>query len=184
MLDRLMSAGTHSHLLLAGESSMVGRLKASLPAHLRQKLVDTIYTQTTDQPDDVIKATLSSFVDFRQQYSHSRVAILQRAASTDGLGVLGTHASLQCLQHARADTLVLAEEYDPGVAWQCRDCGDIQIGQETAQACPECSGTQFRGLTIKEEMARLAEASSCGVTVVPNNGFLIAGGGVGCLTRY
>jgi hypothetical protein len=33
-------------------------------------------------------------------------------------------------------------------------------------------------------MVRMAEGSSCGVMVVEGSEFLIAGGGVGCLTRY
>ncbi len=183
-LDNLMGAGGHSHLMLAGEPSMVERLKASLPSHLRQKLVHTVHAQANDHPGDVVNATLSSFVEFRQRNSHTYVAMLQQAISTNGLGILGTDATLQCLRYARADVLLLAEEYDPGPAWKCQDCEDIQIGQEPAQACPECSGTQFRGLAIKEEMVRLAEGSSCGVAVVRNNEFLMAGGGVGCLTRY
>ncbi|MCH8217879.1 MAG: hypothetical protein IH892_14055 [Planctomycetes bacterium] len=183
-LDRLMSAGGHNHLLLAGEPSMVEGLKSSLPSHLRQKLVDTVYAGAGDHPGDVVGATLSSFVEYRAQCSLTSVAMLRRAVYTSGLGILGTHASLECLRHARADVLVLAEEYDPGTGWQCRECGDTQIGRDAAQACPKCSGTQFRVLAIKEEMVRLAEGSSCDVVVVPTSEFLISGGGVGCLTRY
>jgi hypothetical protein len=64
--------------------------------------------------------------------------MLQRAVFNNELGIMGTHSSLECLRNARADVLVLAEEYDPGAAWQCKECGNIQIGREAAQACPEC----------------------------------------------
>jgi peptide subunit release factor 1 (eRF1) len=183
-LDGLMSAGAHSHLMLAGEPSMVERLKTGLPPHLIQKLVDTVYAQADDRLGDIVNATLSSFVEFRQQQSRTCAAMLQQAVYTNGLGILGTDAGLQCLRHARADVLILAEEYDPGPAWQCRDCQDIQIDRDAAQACPECSSSRFRSIDVKEEMIRLAEGSSCKVTVIRNNAFLIAGGGVGCLTRY
>ena len=183
-LDGLMATGAHGHLILAGEPSMVERLKTGLPSHLRQKLVDTVYTQTDDHPSDIVSATLSSFVEFRQQQSRTFVAMLQRAVYTNGLGILGTDVSLQCLRYARADVLVLADEYDPGPAWQCRECGAIQIGRDAAQACLECSSSQFRSVDIKEEMIRLAGGASCDVKVVPNSEFLMSGGGVGCLTRY
>jgi peptide subunit release factor 1 (eRF1) len=184
MLDGLMSGGGHSHLLLAGEPSMVEPLKAALPPHLHQKLVDTVFAQTDDRPSDVVNATLSSFVDYKAQCFRTTETMLKRAIYTSGLGMMGTHASLECLQHGRADTLVLDEEYDPGAAWQCRECGNIQIGREAAQVCPECSSTRFRDFAIKEEMVRLAERSSCEVVVIPNSEFLTSGGGVGCLTRY
>jgi hypothetical protein len=183
-LNRLMSVGGHNHLLLAGEPSMVERLKASLPSHLRQKLIDTVYAKSANNPGDVVSATLFAFVEYRAQCSRTSAEMLQRAVFNNELGIMGTHSSLECLRNARADVLVLAEEYDPGAAWQCKECGNIQIGREAAQACPECSGTQFRDLTVKEEMVRLAEGSSCDVVIVPNSEFLIAGGGVGCLTRY
>ena len=183
-LDELMGTGAHNHLILSGEPAMVTRLKARLPSHLRQKLVDTVPGQTTDRLSDIVDATLSSFVEYQQQHSHTYVAILQQAVYTNGLGILGTNASLKCLRHARADMLVMAEEYDPGPAWQCRECRDTQIGRDSPQACPECSIKQFRNFSVKEEMIRLAEGSSCDVMVVQGSDFLIAGGGVGCLTRY
>ena len=183
-LDGLMGTGAHSHLMLAGEPPMVERLKAGLPSHLRQKLVDTVHAKAADNLADIVTATLSSFVDYQQQHSHTCVAMLQQAVYTNGLGILGTDASLECLRYARADMLILAEEYDPGPAWQCRECGDAQIGRDSPQACPECSSTKFRRFFVKEEMVRMAEGSSCGVKVVKGSDFLIAGGGVGCLTRY
>jgi rubrerythrin len=183
-LDGLMGAGSHSHLILAGEPSMVERLKAGLPSHLRQKLVDTVHAKTADNLADIVTATLSSFVDYQQQHSHTCVAMLQQAVYANGLGILGTDASLQCLRYARADMLILAETYDPGPAWQCLECGEAQIGRDSPQACPECSSTKFRGFSVKEEMVRMAEGSSCGVMVIKGSDFLIAGGGVGCLTRY
>ena len=183
-VDGLMRTGAHSHLILAGEPAMVSRLKACLPAHLRQKLVDTVPTQASVHPDDVVNATLATFVDFQQQHSHASVAKLQQAVYTNGLGVLGTEASLRYLRHSRADVLFLAEAYDPGRAWECLVCGDTQIGPASPEACPECSRSEFRSLILKEEMVRLAEGSSCVVRVVQGNDFLIAGGGVGCLTRY
>ena len=183
-LNGLMGSGAHSHLILAGEPSMVERLKASLPHHLRQKLVDTVFTRTNDHPRDVVNATLLSFVEYQQQHSYASVALLKQAVYTNGLGILGTQACLQCLRHGRADVLLLAEEYSPGPAWQCQACGDTQIGRDSPQACPECSSSQFRSFSVKEEMVRMAERSSCGVMVVQGNDFLIDGGGVGCLTRY
>lgn len=183
-VDGLMRAAGHSHLILAGEPTMVDRLKASLPSHLLQKVVDSVPARSSDHPRDVVKATLSSFTDYQQQKSYTYASMLQQAVYSNGLGVLGTEASLQCLRHARADVLLLAEEYSPGPAWQCRTCGVVQIGRDSPDACPECSGVEFRDVTLKEELVRLAEVSSCAVKVVENHPYLVAGGGVGCLTRY
>lgn len=182
--DKLMSAAGHSHLILAGDNQMVERLKANLPPHLRQKLVDTVFIKVNDKPSDIVNATLSSFIEFREQQSLTYVEMLQQAIYTGGLGITGTRATLQCMHHARADVLILAKEYAPGFAWQCTCCQDIQIGQGQPNACPECSAKQFRKIDVKEEMVRLAQGSSCNVVVIRESDFLVACGGVGCLTRY
>jgi hypothetical protein len=80
--------------------------------------------------------------------------------------------------------LLLAEGYDPGPAWHCQFCSHVQIGKDSPLACPECSGSEFRRINLKEEMVRLAEQYSCSFREIPANDFLLAGGGVGCLTRY
>jgi len=183
-VDGLMATGDHNHLILAGESSMVERLKAKLPAHLAQKLVDTVVTKPGVPHRDVIDATLASFVQYQQQHVANDIGLLQQAIYSNGLGVIGTEACLQCLRHGRADILLLAENYNPGPAWRCQGCRHIQIGREAPQACPECTGTTFDPVVLKEEMVRLAEQFSCQCRVIPPNDFLLTGGGVGCLTRY
>jgi hypothetical protein len=184
MVDKLVSTAGHSHLILAGDAHMVGRLKANLPSHLRQKLVDTVFAKTNDKPSDIVDATLSSFIEFQEQRSQTYVEMLKQATYTGGLGITGTRASLQCLRHARADVLVLLKEYGPGPAWRCSCCQEIQVGQSQPNVCPECSTTQFRKIDVKEEMVRLARGSSCKVVVLQDSDFLVACGGVGCLTRY
>ena len=184
VLDRQVSAAGHNHLILAGDAHMVERLKANLPPHLRQKLVDTVFAKANDKQSDIVDATLSSFIEFREQQSHTYVEMLQQAMYTNGLGITGTRATLQCLRDARTDVLILAKGYAPGSAWLCKCCQEIQIGQSQPNACPECSMKQFREIDVKEEMVRLAQGSSCEVIVVQNNDFLVACGGVGCLTRY
>jgi hypothetical protein len=184
VVDRLVSAAGHSHLILSGDTHMVERLKANLPPHLRQKLIDTVFAKANDKQSDIVEATLSSFIEFRQQQSHNYVEMLQRAMYTNGLGVTGTRATLQCLRHARADVLILAKGYSLGPSWRCSCCLDIQIGQSHPNICPECSNTQFRKIDVKEEMVRLAQGSSCQVIVIRDSDFLSACGGVGCLTRY
>lgn len=184
MVNKLISADGHSHLILAGDAHMVKRLKAKLPSHLRQKLIDSVFVKANDTSSDIVEATLSSFIEFREQQSRNYVEMLQQAMYTNGLGITGTHATLECLRHARADVLILSKGYAPGPAWRCTHCQNIQIGQSQPNACPECSTTQFRRIDVKEEMVRLAQGSSCEMVVIQDSDFLMACGGVGCLTRF
>jgi len=184
MVNKLISAAGHNHLILAGDAHMVKRLKAKLPPHLRQKLIDSVFVKANDKSSDIVEATLSSFIEFREKQSRTYVEMLQQAMYTNGLGITGTHATLECLRLARADVLILTKGYAPGPAWRCTCCQDIYIGQNQLNVCPECSTTQFRKIDLKEKMVRLAQDSSCEVVVVQESDFLVACGGIGCLTRY
>ncbi|MCK5452847.1 MAG: hypothetical protein KAJ16_00725, partial [Calditrichia bacterium] len=50
--------------------------------------------------------------------------------------------------------------------------------------CPECGNSKLNETDMREEMAKLAEKTSCPVEVVNYSDFLMAHGGVGCLLRY
>jgi len=42
ILERLMAAGGHTHLILAGNPQMTARIRKAFPRHLEEKLIDTV----------------------------------------------------------------------------------------------------------------------------------------------
>ena len=63
VLDRLMSSGGHTHLILAGTPAIVARVRSSLPKHLSAKVIDTVPESKSGSGIDVVEATLSRFVE-------------------------------------------------------------------------------------------------------------------------
>ena len=66
LLEQLMHAGGQTHLILAGDPEITGRVRHALPIHLAEKLVDVIPATERDQQTDVVIATLSSFIEPRR----------------------------------------------------------------------------------------------------------------------
>ena len=184
VLDRLMSAGGHTHLILAGNPAMTTRMKQALPAHLADKLVDTVHASARDSMRDIVTATNSLFVEQEEMESQSRVCVLVGEINTHGLAVAGTEASLRALRSGLTDVLVMAKDYQPGPAWLCTQCGRSVTASRKPVACPDCGGNQLRDVALKEEMVRLAERNGAEIEIVAHSDVLMDLGGVGCLLRY
>ena len=184
ILEKLMTAGGHTHLILAGSPQMTARIGNCLPKHLQAKLIDVVPASANARVADVVAATLSSFIDREQQESLEAVAELVSALRRGGLGAAGTAATLEALRRGQADVLVMAWAYEPGPAWSCRQCGWADAMSSPPERCPECDSSEVQSANLKEVMVKLAERQSLEVELVQNSDVLMDLGGVGCLLRY
>jgi protein required for attachment to host cells/ribosomal protein L7Ae-like RNA K-turn-binding protein len=110
ILERLMRAGGHTHLILAGSPHLVTRVRRALPLHLEDKLIDTIVTSSSDDVSDVVAATLSQFIEQEQRESLALVEVLVQELQMGGLAVAGAKASLRALAWGQADVLIVAKD--------------------------------------------------------------------------
>ncbi len=184
VLDRLMSAGGHTHLILAGNPDMTARMREALPRHLAEKLVDTVHASARDTLLDIVAATNSVFAEHEEAESLDRVHQLQREIRTHGLAVAGTAASLRALNGRQADVLIMAKGYRPDPGWACVHCGQIRAAQHKPKLCLACLGFELSEVDLQEEMAQLAEQNGVEVEIVGHSDLLMELGGVGCLLRY
>lgn len=184
LLGRLMAAGGHTHLILAGDPHLTGEIRRALPKSVASKLVDTIPAAGRDTQEDVVAATLSAFVEWEEQESQAVAARFVQGIRTQGLAVAGATACLDALRQRRADTLLLARDHLPEPGWRCAACGAIRIERDAPAACSECGKAAVRPIDATEELVRLAGQKNCPVEVVDYCDPLMSFGGVGCLLRY
>ena len=184
VLEKLMSAGGHSHLILAGHPTMTSRVRSKLPKHLAEKLVDMVPAPLEAADTDIVKATLASFIEQEEKESRAAADEVERQIRVGGLAVSGTEASLQALRRQQADMLVVARSYSPEPGWRCATCDSMGSQAERPKTCPECNLADLQDLDIKEIMVKLAKQQGCTVEVVRQDEPLTRLGGVGCLLRY
>lgn len=108
MLEQLMSAGGHTHLILAGNPQVTSRVRKALPKPLAAKLMDSVVASSRDNVSEVVAATLSTFIEQEEQESLAVVERLQQEVFTNGLAVTGPEDCLQAIQQGQADILVIA----------------------------------------------------------------------------
>ena len=70
LLEKLMTAGGHTHLVLAGNPRITARVRQELPKHLAAKLVDTVVSSGDDRVSDVVTIALTAFVE-RKSRNHA-----------------------------------------------------------------------------------------------------------------
>ena len=184
LLERLMAAGGHTHLILAGSPRLTARVRNRLPRHLQAKLVDVVPASERAHVADVVTATLSSFIDREQQESLDTVAELVSSLRRGRLAAAGAAATLEALRRSQADVLVISCEFEPGPAWRCSHCGWAGAPSSQPEHCPECNSSELQSANLKEVMVKLAERQSLEVEIVRNSDVLMELGGVGCLLRY
>ena len=184
ILDKLMSAGGHTHLILAGTPEMTARVRNNLPKHLTAKLIDIVPASSSGPTADVVGATLSSFVEREQQESLNTMMQLVGHLRRGGLAVAGTPTTLEALDRNQVDVLVMANTYAPPRGLMCRSCGRIDTATDRPATCLRCGATDLRSVNVKEAIVKQAERTGAEVEIVENADVLMALGGVGCLLRY
>lgn len=184
ILDGLMRAGGHTHLILAGNPWETARLREVLPKRLTSKLIDVLSVTGNDQISDVVAATLLRFIEAEEQESQAIAETLQQEILSDGLAVIGTLPTLAALRAGQVDVLVIAKPYLPEPGWHCQACAHLTISLTVPQLCTVCRSSDIRRIDLREELVRLAEQQGASVEVVQQSDHLLQQGGVGALLRY
>ena len=184
LLERLMVAGGHTHLILAGDPRLTGEIRRALSKSVAAKLVDIIPAASRDKQDDVVAATLSAFVEWEEHESQEVAARFVQGIRTQGRAVAGAAACLDALQQRRADMLLLARDLLPEPGWRCTACGVIRIEHHVPAKCPACGKKSVQPVDATVELVRLAGQQDCPIEVVDHFDPLMALGGMGCLLRY
>jgi len=184
ILEQLMYAGGQTHLILAGDPEITGRVRDALPDDLVEKLVDVVPAGEHDRQADVVMVTLSRFIEHEKQESLSIAESLVEGLRSQNLAVAGSEATLDALRWGEVDTLVMASDYQPDPGWTCTACQAIGTEVPETRVCPQCGESAVRSMDVREALLRLAGQSECPVEVVEQSEALMSLGGVGCLLRY
>lgn len=182
LLERLMNAGGHAHLILAGDKPTLDQVRKRLPKPLLAKVIDLLKADVHDRMEDVVFDTLSSFIAREEQESRSVADTVFAEFKKDGLAVVGMTKSLWATALGAVDTVVLLRSYKAGPGWACRACGRIEEGA-APRVCSNCGGTPVTA-DLREELLRLAQNKGAKVEVVGLSESLSSLGGLGCLLRY
>ena len=183
VLEQLMRAGGHTHLILAGDPEITDGSAMLCPTIWRTKLVDVVPASERDRQTEVVMLTLSSFIEHEEHESRSVAERLIEGLRSQNLAVAGSADTLDALRWGEVDTLVMASDYQPDPGWTCTACRAIGTEPPETSVCPQCGKSAVRPLDVREALLRLAGQLERPVEVVEQSDALMSLGGVGCLLR-
>ena len=183
VLQQLMHAGGHTHLILAGDPEITARVRHAMPNELADKLVDVAPASVRDRQTEVIILTLSSFIEHEKHEHRTIVERLIEGLRSQNLAVAGSAATLDALRWGEVDTLVMASSYQPDPGWTCSACRAIGTEPPEKSVCPQCGKPSAQTMDVRETLLRLAGQLELPVEVVEHSDALMSLGGVGCLLR-
>ncbi len=184
ILNKLMSEGGHTHLILAGHPSITAEVKDNLPKQLLSKLIDLVPLSSATDTSDVVNTTIGSFIRAEEEESQYTAELFVKEIHTGGLAVAGLRDCLKTLRENRVDTLVMLKSYKPGKEPACADCGFTDFDKQISSTCPDCGGLVLKEIDLREKMVSLAESTGAEVEIVNEHEALSRIGGIGCLLRY
>jgi peptide subunit release factor 1 (eRF1) len=180
-LDRVVRQDDIQHIIVLGDDVVVPLLKAALPMHLTEKLIDVGRVDRHASEDDIIAETLDMLREKDADTDRERVAELVSAWRGGGLGVVGPEATLQALLMGQVEELLIVATADALKPVQ-QPLGDVpRIATAETSAASAASGEQ---LQLSDELVTRAEQTGARVRIIEDPELLREHGGVGATLRF
>jgi peptide subunit release factor 1 (eRF1) len=181
-LDRVVRADNVQHIIILGDDVVVPMLKAAMPAHLTEKLVDVGRVERHAREDEIVEATLDVLRQKDADTDRESVAELVGAWQGGGLGVLGPEATLRALQMGQVEELMsaaTAAALKP-VQQLPDDAAPGPLAAETSAA----RAASDRQLQLSDELVTRAQQTGARVRMIEDPELLRDHGGVGATLRF
>ncbi|MBI4545156.1 MAG: hypothetical protein HY703_08180 [Gemmatimonadetes bacterium] len=141
-------------LVLSGTDENVKNFLEFLPAPVREKVGHTAHAPVDASAAEVLERLAPYFGEQLERDEALAIDLLRDRVRNRHLAVAGFQDTLEQLQEAKVDTLVIARDIERLGARCCR-CGFYLDRQ--ASACPYCGGETAQGVDLVEAMVRIAE---------------------------
>jgi peptide chain release factor subunit 1 len=190
-LDRIVREEGITQILTAGDEVILPLLRAELPKHLADKVVDHLKLDVRAPVDEVLKATMDALSRENDRTDREKVEAAINGYRAGTLGVVGPEDTLDALVKGQVDELLLtadmgtlqnvsAEVVSAATANDStllEPAVDTAAGGEAAEADPQV-------VRLADELVKRAKGTSARVTFIEDASLLKDYGGVAALLRF
>lgn len=190
-LDRVVREEGITQVLTAGDEVILPLLRAEMPKHLAEKVVDHLKLDVRSPVEEVLKATVEALSRENERTDREKVEAAINGYRAGTLGVVGPEDTLEALVKGQVDELLLTADVatlqgvSPEVvaAATANDSTllepavDIAAAGEAAHADPQV-------VRLADELVKRAKATGGRVTFIEDPALLKDYGGVAALLRF
>ena len=190
-LDRIVRAEGITQILTAGDDVILPLLRAELPKHLAEKVVDHLKLDTKAPADDVLKATVEALSRENDRTDRDKVEAAVNGYRAGGLGLVGPEDTLDALVKGQVDELLLTADVGTlqGVSPEvvetatANDSTLLEPAVDTA-AAGEAAHADPQVVRLADELVKRAKQTAARVTFIEDPSLLKDYGGVAALLRF
>jgi peptide subunit release factor 1 (eRF1) len=178
-LDRIVKQEEIGYIILAGDEVAVPAVRAELPQHLEEKVVDVLRLDITAPEHEVLQRTLGALaqVDAIEDADKARRAI--EGFRGNGLGVAGLEATFAALIRGQVADLLISEEFETRYAEPVPRNPPL-VPPELAVQLPE----EVETVDLADELVTRAKSTGASVSFIENPTWLAEVDGVAGLLRF
>ncbi|MGE3536177.1 MAG: Vms1/Ankzf1 family peptidyl-tRNA hydrolase [Candidatus Tectimicrobiota bacterium] len=175
-----LEAHPHTCLMLSGQQDIVANFRATLSEPMQQRIIEALHLDMHASRGRLLAAAQEVLAQHERAEEQSAVERVLDLTAQNGLGVLGLQATLEAVNAARVQQLVLQDTAQlPG--WRCLQC-DHLLAQAALQ-CPLCGG-EVSTTDLREAMVSAVLRTDGTVELIEPDERLESYDGVGALVRY
>lgn len=174
MLDRAVQAESVQHIILGGEETSLPLIKAELPKHLAERVVEVEGLTVGSPAHEILDASLRALREEDARTDREKVDAMIGAWRARGLGTAGVTATRGALEKGQVDELLITAT--PGTL--------AAAGQPLAAGAGEGASAADAKQALADELVAMAYQTAAKVTFIEDPTLLEEVGGVGALLRF
>jgi len=179
-LSRIIKRYDVQHVIIAGNESIKGIVRSTLPKEITDKLVDFISLDITTNLASIMEVIEPMMRQVEQEQEADDVAALEEQVESQNLGVAGVSDTAMALSKGQVRTLIMHQSFN-SAGRQCPTCGMLFAGLRS-----KCvyDGAELEAVDLREMFVSRAMQQGAGIQIVEDGPYLDSHEGVGALLRY
>lgn len=186
LLDRVVQDEGAEHVILAGDDVIIPLLKAQLPAHLADKVIDILRLDIRTPEHEILRATMNALREDNVQTDAEKVRELLDKSENGGFVVTGLHSTMAALVNGQAAELLITASLE-AIKVEAEAAGGTMAKAAGARVVTGNNGNGENSLSpdlLGGALISLARSTGAAVTFIEDTALLSDVGGVGAFLRY
>ena len=181
-LERIVREENINQIVVAAEEVALPKLREQLPAHLAEKIVDTIPLQRNAGGESILQDTLAAIRMKDAESDVEKVQELFDEWQSGGLGVAGPEATMTAFQMGQVEELIITGSVDTLKPIQTLP-DDATDTMQADTSAPQGTVDDAR-LKLSAELIKRAQQTAARIRFIEDASLLEGVGGVGALLRF
>jgi peptide subunit release factor 1 (eRF1) len=181
-LDKIVREEGINQIVISADENVVSKLREQMPAHLTEKIVDTVPLHRHESGQQTIDTTFEAIRIKDEETDAEKVQELFDEWNSGGLGVVGPEATLSAFQLGQVEELIITASVDTLKPVQ-KLPDDAATEMQAETSAPQGAVDEAR-LKLSAELIKRAQQTAARIRFIEDATLLAEVGGVGALLRF